>query len=124
MKTISLDAKEDTPKVILNKTENKFEISGRSLPEDATIFYNPIYNWIKNYVKAPKPITEFHFNLEYFNSTSLKQLIKILFTLEEITNTGKIIKVIWHYNNNDELMLAKGEEIQSIVKVPFEIQVN
>lgn len=124
MKSIYLDAKEDTPKVILDPSEGKFEISGRSLPEDATIFYNQIHTWISSYVTAPNPETQFHFNLEYFNSTSLKQIIKLLFNLESITGTGAKINVIWHYNSNDELMLAKGEEIQSIIKLPFEIQVN
>jgi len=124
MKKIYIDAKEDTPKVILNKSRGKFEISGRSLPEDASIFYGPIVDWIEEYIKSPAANTEFHFNLEYFNATSLKQLIKILFTLEEITKSGKNIKIIWHYNQNDELMLAKGQEIQTIVKLPFEITEN
>ena len=119
---INIEETEDEPKVVLDKINNVFEISGRSLPEDTTKFYNPIREWVEKYVKYPNLVTEFLFKLEYFNSSSAKQIVNILVNLEQIHKTGKEIKVIWYYNKNDELMEARGKEIGGVVDIPFELR--
>lgn len=122
MKRLFLEKKEDTPRVLLDKQNRKFEISGRSMPEDAFLFYQPIQNWIDEYVEDPEFHTIFEFNLEYFNSTSVKQLLEILFKLEKIKEKGKGIQVLWYYNELDELMEAKGLEIKNLCDLPFEMR--
>jgi hypothetical protein len=32
------------------------------------------------------------------------------------------VKITWSYCKNDELMAAKGKEIQNIVNLPFELK--
>lgn len=121
-KAINLEATEDTPKVVLNKEKMVFEISGRSLPEDAEKFYSSIINWVAEYVKQPCSYTDFVINLEYFNSSSVKQVLKVLIKLEEIVKKGEKVNIIWYYNQEDELMEIKGEEIKSILKIPFQLK--
>ncbi len=118
-KAIKLEATEDTPKVVLNKEKMLFEISGRSLPEDAEKFYSPIIEWMKNYTANPSTNTDFIINLEYFNSSSVKQVLKVLITLEDIVKKGHQVNITWYYNQDDELMETKGQEIKSILKIPF-----
>jgi hypothetical protein len=48
MEVINIKGTDDTPNVILDKDNNLFELSGRSLPEDVNMFYEPILNWIEN----------------------------------------------------------------------------
>jgi hypothetical protein len=60
---IRISATEDTPEVVLNDKEGTFKISGRSLPEDAFWFYNPIVEWLSGYSKTPLSNTEFQFKL-------------------------------------------------------------
>jgi hypothetical protein len=115
-----LEATEYTPKVFLDQQSGRFEISGRSFPEDASKFYLPVLSWIEDYVKEPCSKTVFYFNLEYFNSTSLKQLLEILLRLENIV-AGNEVKIIWSYGSDDDLMAAKGQEIQNMVNLPFEL---
>jgi hypothetical protein len=121
-KTIKIKETEDTPRVILDKLNNKFEISGRSLPEDASKFYFPILNWIEGYVKEPNPETILNINLEYFNSSSIKQLVMLLIQLEYIMKSDKTVKVVWSYDKDDELIEIKGLEIKSILDLPFELR--
>lgn len=123
-KTINIKGTEDSPKVVLNKEKKEFEISGRSLPEDAEKFYTPIYSWIENYVKDPLSNTEFKFNLEYFNSSSVKQIVKILIRLEQIAKAGKSVRITWLYDIDDELIKLKGEEIKAILNIPLELKIN
>ena len=120
LKPLLLEATEYTPKVILDQQSGRFEISGRSFPEDASKFYLPVLSWIEDYVKEPCQKTVFYFNLEYFNSTSLKQLLEILLRLEDIVAANEV-KIIWSYGSDDDLMAAKGQEIQNMVNLPFEL---
>lgn len=120
-KAIKIQAGEDTPKVILDRDNNVFEISGRSLPEDALKFYQPILKWIKAYITNANPNTEFKINLEYFNSSSVKQLLEILILLEQLVGNDKTINVIWYYGVDDELMETKGRELKSLLNLPFEL---
>lgn len=122
-KSIILQETEDTPQVELDPENNKFSISGRSLPEDTSEFYKPIINWMKAYVKQPNPYTEFQLKMEYFNSSSIKQIVTLLVILSEIIKTGKEVKITWHYKEGDDLMEIKGRELKSMIAVPFEAKV-
>ena len=49
MEVIKLKGTDDTPAIILDKENGIFEISGRSLPEDVTTFFEPVLNWLDEY---------------------------------------------------------------------------
>lgn len=121
MNSIKLEAKEDTPKIILDPENEIFEFSGRSLPEDATVFYEPIIDWLKQYAKKPNKITEFHFKLNYFNTASSKLLLDILMIMEEIHQAGANISIKWFFEEEDEDMEEAGGEYAELVEVPFEL---
>ncbi len=120
METIKIAGTEDTPKVILDPENNEFEISGRSLPEDVASFYNPVLNWLEEYIENPKDKTEFNFKLVYFNTASSKLLLDILMKLESLHENGNEVLVKWHFPEDDEDMEEAGEEYSDIVDVPFE----
>ncbi len=119
---IKLEKTHNTPLITLDAGNQVFEIKGRSIPEDALKFYLPIMDWIEKYAKAPNDYTEFSIDLEYFNSSSAKRLMKILSLLEQIPNTGKQIKIIWKYQEGDELIEERGVELQESLKIPFELK--
>ena len=91
------------------------------MPEDPAKFYEPIISGFESYAKSPHPVTRLIIELEYFNSSSLKQLVLILSILEGISEANHQVKVEWQYDPNDELMEVKGLEIQSIVNLDFEL---
>lgn len=120
METIKIQGTEDTPKVILDKDADLMEISGRSLPEDVTSFYEPVLTWLDEYAQNPNPKTIFNFKLIYFNTASSKLLLDILMKLEEIHEAGNDVLIRWHFPEDDEDMEEAGEEYADIVDVPFE----
>lgn len=121
-KPLKLNGTEDTPEVILDKNNNTFTFSGKSLPEDALDFYRPVIKWIKEYAQNPNENTELHIKLQYFNSSSVKQIMDVLLLLQEIIKEGKKANVVWFYDKDDELMLTKGQEFKSILSLPFELR--
>lgn len=120
METIKILGTDDTPTVILDAENDIFEISGRSLPEDVTAFYDPILNWLDEYATDSIAKTVFTFKLVYFNTASSKLLLDILMKLEEMHEEGKEVLVKWYYPEDDEDMQEAGEEYADIVDVPFE----
>jgi hypothetical protein len=120
METIKIQGTEDTPKITLDKENEIMEISGRSLPEDVTSFYDPVLSWLDEYAQGPNKQTIFNFKLVYFNTASSKLLLDILMKLEEIHENGNEVLIRWHFPEDDEDMEEAGEEYADIVDVPFE----
>ena len=121
MAKLDIESTEDTPRVIFDPEGNHFEISGRSLPEDAPSFYGPILDWLDEYYSgSPLPSTSFDFKLEYFNTASSKLVLDVLMKLEEHHTAGSATIVKWYYDEDDEDMQEAGEEFADLVEVPFE----
>ncbi len=121
MDIINIEAKGDTPKVILDKGNNKFEIAGKSLPENVSNFYEPILSWLDEYANNPNESSEFVFKMEYFNTASSKMILQILERIKNIKDKGKAVKVLWYYPEDDEDMEEAGDDYSSLVDVPFEL---
>jgi hypothetical protein len=120
METLKIIGSEDTPGVLLDTGNELFEISGRSLPEDVTAFYNPVLVWLDKYSENPLAKTVFNFKLTYFNTASSKMILDVMMKLESLHESGKEVLVKWFYPNDDEDMKEAGAEYADIVDIPFE----
>lgn len=114
---------QDTPEIILNEQDNKFLISGRSLPEDPIAFFTPIIDWFDELSKQIKNDVSFalDFKFEYFNTSSSKLVLDILDICEEMFNNGVNIMINWYYLKGDDDMFDAGEGYQEMVDVPFNL---
>ncbi|MCR5455297.1 MAG: SiaC family regulatory phosphoprotein [Bacteroidales bacterium] len=119
MAAYKIKGEEDIPSIILDSDANVFEISGRSLPENAVIFYKPVLAWLDNYAKNPLPRTEFVFNMHYYNTATAKQILEILLRLEDIYSKGHDVRVTWIYESGDIDMEDAGVEYGRTVNVPI-----
>ena len=119
---LKLKGTEDTPEVLFNSETNEFKLSGRTFPEDAFKFYQPILNWMASYVKTANEDSNLIISLEYFNSSSVKQLLNLISLFEGIIATGKKAKITWCYIEGDDLMEIKGLEFKSMfTDIVFEV---
>lgn len=107
-----------TPEVEFDNA-GSLKIKGRSIPEDAGLFYNHLYSWIFQYCMNPQAETIVNLELEYMNSGSAKSILQILRELSTIVQNGKKLNINWHYELGDEDMLEKGEYFESILKHQF-----
>ncbi|HEY3403761.1 MAG TPA: DUF1987 domain-containing protein [Ohtaekwangia sp.] len=115
MYILNIESSDDTPKIQLDKSAGIFEISGRSLPEDAVGFYEPVIEWINAYANDPHPSTDFAFKLDYFNTASSKLILDILKLLAKI----KGMRILWYSQEDDEEVASAGEEFSEQVDAPF-----
>lgn len=120
MEALNIKGTEDTPQIHFDKAGALFEISGRSLPEDAAGFFKPVLAWLDAYKASPNPTTPFSIKLEYFNTASSKLILDILSKIEAIPGA----KVLWFHFSDDEDMKEAGEEFSELVEIPFEFKVQ
>ncbi|OJJ22976.1 hypothetical protein BKI52_01075 [marine bacterium AO1-C] len=112
-----------TPLVSFNTDTNIFEISGESYSEDSVDFYQPIVEWLQDYLKQnTKPLT-FNFFFIYFNTNSSQFIYEILEALEEYyLKTNIPVQINWSVKTNDQDMMEDGENFQeSFDKLPFKL---
>jgi hypothetical protein len=122
MESLRLNASEDTPEVHFNLETGVFTVTGRALPEDAHDFFSPIEKWTQEYMLDPLDSTTVELRIDYFNSASTRYIFNILMSFEDLVEAGKDVKVIWFYKADDEMIEAKGEELESILELPFEMR--
>ena len=120
MEPLIIDGHDDTPYVVLDKDNNKFEFSGRSLPEDVASFYQPIYDWLQEYTHSPNSTTEVKMKIDYFNSASHKAINEVLEILSKIHHKGNNVRVKWHYLREDEDMLEAGKDYADLTGLSFD----
>jgi len=123
MDPLQIKATKDSPGVNFDKQQGKFLIFGKSYPEEARKFYDPILLWLDEYIQNPNIETVFEFRLDYYNSSTSTMLLEILYTLEKIIQNGTKVVVIWNYLEIDDDMLDAGKEYSEMVKIPFEFKV-
>ncbi len=96
--------------------------SGKSIPEDAYAFYQPIQTAIATYLEKPNEQTILKFSLEYINSSSKKIITSILKIFEKSYFLGNATEVHWLYEGDDESIIDLGHDLHSIIRIPFLFQ--
>ena len=124
MEPLIIGAANDSPGINFDKEIGKFLIFGKSFPEEARRFFDPVLLWLEEYVKNPNEETKFEFRLEYYNTASATMLLEILYILDQIVNDeGKKATIIWNYLEVDDDMLEKGKEYAELINIPFEFNI-
>ncbi|MEP2670390.1 MAG: DUF1987 domain-containing protein [Cyclobacteriaceae bacterium] len=109
----------ETPNILMDKAQGKFEVTGRSLIDNASTFYQPVVEWLKEYAKKPNAETDISFKFEYLNIESSKSILDLLTVLDKI----KGVTVTWYFNEDDEDMEEIGEELAELVTIPFKFEI-
>ena len=119
-KLIKINQTDIYPTIIMDKENGVFEIKGVSLPIDGKDLYQPVLDFLDEYLQNPNKITLFVFNLKYFNISSSKMYLFMLYKLKELFDSGKAVVVIWSYDDED--IREAGEDFQHMVDVPFQFK--
>ena len=123
MENLFIEETIKTPQIEFNAEKGTLRISGKSIPENTSEFYKPVYDWLNEYSARPAAQTELKVELEYFNTSSSKCLLDVFRKLEFMSKSGtQNIRVVWLHEDEDEDMLEAGEDYKSIVKLEFSIE--
>ena len=120
MKLLLIESTDTTPKVDFNVESGVFAIEGKAITNDAEAFFNPVLEWLTEYIKRPAELTTVNIKLDYFNISSSKRILFVFYKLNEIIEAGKNISVNWFYHVDEDDMYEVGQDFAFMVKIPFE----
>ncbi len=122
MTAINIAATSSTPEVDYNILNEVQRITGVSTPVDSVEFYSPMINWINQNAGSLKSGCVFEFELNYFNSSSMKALVWLLQQIEEMILAGYVWIIRWVIVEDDEFMEEAAEAMQTLLEVPVVIE--
>lgn len=105
-----------TPGIEFTPVIGELVLEGRSIPENAAKVYEPLLAWIREYVKSPCTTTNFHLKLEYFNSSSLVWIVKIIVELGNIKIKGAILYIHFYFEIED-IKAGITDELKDLIEV-------
>ncbi len=110
-----------TPEIKFDAIELKFNITGRSMPENSESYYVPILKWLRDRFKEKTVEATFDINLDYYNTGSFIRIMGLFNLLGELNDQGNKFSVRWICEAEDEDNIADGQSFKDVVKIPFDI---
>jgi len=108
------------PGIIYYPDTNILELVGRSIPENPELIFNRLDTWITSHFEKHEGL-DVNIKLEYINSGSSKYLYEVLKRLTGFGQSGKLVKMRWLYEEDDEAMLELGEHYRNTAGLPIEL---
>jgi len=101
LKTLFTEGTAKTPQIDLNNLTGELIFSGKCIPENAAKVFEPVLAWATQYIQNARPVTNLRLNFEYFNTSSLLWLTRILKVLIQI-NIPDYVLIVNLYMTVDE----------------------
>jgi len=124
MESLIIEGGANSPSVNFNSETGEFKIFGRSIPEHPIEIFEPIENWVLDYLKnLPNKIC-LSIYLDYLNTHSTGRLLLLMRILESYYNKNRNtdISIIWNIEDEDEDMEDLGYEIKTLLDLPMELK--
>jgi len=122
MNELVIESTYSTPFVHFNSKTGVLKIEGRSIPENPSLFYDPLISWITELLKSPKDIVvRLEVKLDYINSGSTKSILTMLRLLKQLYDEGVDCQVNWHFEEDDESIRDLGKHYKNVLRMPFNL---
>jgi len=121
MENLTRETTRETLKVLCDVKSGVISLEGVSYPQDAAEFFEPIYDWLNNYINEIASIIVLNVRVSYLNSSSTKFLFELVDRMEEYFNKGGDARVNWYHVEDDVDIKEAGLEFKEDMVLPFEI---
>jgi len=114
-----------TPYILIDEEKRYMRFEGESYLEDIIGFYKEINDWLQGYLASDFGAFTFDCALEYFNSSTTKQIYNMLRLMDMSAQNGKVT-VNWIVaNEDDEMLIECGEDYRDEMEnLEFNININ
>ena len=106
----------NSPKILFDPAKKRYEITGKSFPENSKIFFQPVFDWFNELSENDKSeeiiLT---LNFEYISSSSVITLKQLLSKIKTLITKGWNIGVLWYYEKSDPDIKEIGEEYKKLI---------
>ena len=122
MIVFTLPSTEYTPEICLDYANKNIFFKGECRPENVSNFFADIVAWfneLKNH-NNNREKTPVVFYLDYFNSSSAKYFMDIMFLIDDLnTKYNYNLEIVWEYDEEDEDVHEAGLEFEDISGIKF-----
>jgi len=109
---LELERTKTTPYVLIDEEKGFMRFEGESYLEDVVGFFLEVNEWLEKYLASDAGDLTFECAMEYFNSSTTKQLYNIMRAMDAHAADKKMI-VNWIVADEDDDMLIEcGEDYQ------------
>jgi hypothetical protein len=124
MESLKIAKKDTTPELSFDIEEMLFSMEGECRPENVLTYFEPILRWLDGFIdelqsNSTQKKLDFHFKLEYYNSSSAKFIFQIFKRFKKIEANNIEVTMYWFYDVLDEDLLESGEEYEKILDLNF-----
>jgi hypothetical protein len=117
MEELFIKKKKDAPEIICR--EGSVSMKGNSILADPKAFFQPVTDWIGEYIKDPAETTSVDLEFDYVDTASVQSVFSILKLLKKIPRHEKRVVVNWYYEFDDPELLEVGEIMQTRLGLNF-----
>ena len=98
MENLIINATAKTPQIDFNHLTGELVFTGISIPENPAKLYEVALKWVKDYVEQPNQLTNFRLNLEYFNTSSVMWIAKMVKALSSMKQKEATLMIHLYYD--------------------------
>jgi len=110
----------NNPRIILDPSKKRYEISGKSFPENTKAFYQPVMDWLKNIPTNSQEKIRISFMFDYISSSSVISIKQLLTKIKEQNEQGADIEVLWHFDPTDPDIKEIGEAYEKVIGIKMQ----
>lgn len=121
MENFILNRTSYSPEVNFDHKTGVLEISGISIPEDSSKFFQPLMQWLEQYRENPAALTTLIFKMEYFNTSSTVFMLRLMKGVAKLSQEGKNISIHWYHQPNDEDFIEAGRDFAVLAKTHIDL---
>jgi hypothetical protein len=96
-------------------------MSGISYPADAAEFFEPVFDWMGEYIAQSLGPLRLELRIDYLNTSSTKCLFDLIDRAEGYFKSGAEVAIDWYYKAGDDDIKETGLEFKEEMVLPFEI---
>ena len=114
-----------TPYILIDESKSYMKMDGKSFPEKTGEFFSDVNTWLERYLSTDFGTLVFDFAMEYYNSSTLKVLINMIYKMDEVSVGNNKVIINWIADEDDDIAIESGEDIKEDMKnLEFNIVVN
>ncbi len=108
-----------TPLVLADQEQGRITMAGDSYPENPFEFFQPIIDWIENYLSQDTRPLHLELALVYLNTSSIRAMMDIFDRMEEAFQHGREVSVHWTFDPENERVGELADEFKEDCTFPF-----
>jgi hypothetical protein len=119
---ISIHQTASTPSVVTDRSRGAVTMAGESYPENPFEFFQPLIEWVGDYLDTETGPLALELELIYLNTSSIRAMMDIFDRMEEAHQAGRQVRVRWTYEPENQRVGELAEEFKEDCSFPFVIE--